>query len=63
MWRYVLTELGAGIECTNCKHKLKAMTVVMGEHNLNVCPFCSATMEPIKQELLDRMKEEVQTRW
>jgi DNA-directed RNA polymerase subunit RPC12/RpoP len=63
MWRYVLTELGAGIECTNCEHKLKAMTVVMGEHDLNVCPFCSSTMEPIEQELLDRMKEEVQTRW
>lgn len=62
-WKYVLTELGAGIECTGCHHKIKAMSVVMGEHDLNTCMFCSRQMEPISQVLLNRMKEEVRTRW
>ena len=59
MWGYILTELGAGIECSNCHHKLKAMTVVMGEHDLNSCPFCSSEMEPISQLLINQMKEEL----
>lgn len=62
-WQYVLAELGAGIECTGCHHKLKAMTVVMGDVRLDICPFCNKEMQPIDQILLDRMHEEVETRW
>ena len=45
-WQYVLAELGAGIECTGCHHKLKAMTVVMGDVRLDICPFCNAANRP-----------------
>lgn len=31
----------------------------MGDVALDTCPFCQKEMEPIEQELLDRMKEEV----
>lgn len=57
-WKYTLAELGAGIECSVCGHKLKAMTVVMGDISLDICPFCNAKMT-ITQDLIDRMKEEL----
>ena len=62
-WSFATTEGGTGIECSACHHKIKAMTVVMGDVNLNKCKFCSADMEPISQMLLNRMHDEVQTRW
>ena len=62
-WSYKMTELGAGIECSKCHHKIKAMTVVMGDVSLDICPFCRTEMVPITQILLNRMKDEVETRW
>ena len=57
-WKYVITELGPGIECSNCHHKIDARTVTMGDVNLNECKFCSTEMRPISQTLLNRMKDE-----
>ena len=57
-WSYAVTNLGTGIECSNCHHKIGARTVVMGDVNLNTCKFCSAEMQPISQMLLNRMKDE-----
>ena len=62
-WQYVLAPLGAGIECTSCQYKIKAMDVVMGRYDLNTCPGCKKEMQPIDQVLLDRMHEEATVRW
>jgi len=62
-WKYVQTELGTGIECTGCGHKIKAIDVTMGEYDLNTCPFCEKKMMPIEQKLLNRLKEESIHRW
>ncbi len=60
-WKYAVTELGTGIECTNRHHKIGARTVVMGDVILYSCKFCRAEMKPIKQSLLNRMKDEFES--
>lgn len=62
-WQYVLAPLGAGIECTSCQYKIKAMDVVMGRYNLHTCPGCKKEMRPIEQMLLDRMKDEANDKY
>lgn len=58
-----MAPLGAGIECTSCQYKIKAMDVTMGRYDLHTCPGCEKEMEPIDQLLLNQMKEEAKVRW
>lgn len=59
-WEYAIAELGTGIKCNHCGHKLRAKTVVMGDLDLSECPFCNTPMLDISDELMERMKEDAQ---
>lgn len=45
IWNFVTTDLGDGIECSNCKHKIEVKDALVAERGIGVCPFCGKQMD------------------
>ena len=44
-WILVSTDLGMGIECENCGHKISIKDYEMADISVETCPFCKAEMD------------------